>query len=414
MTGLNHFITTGNGINGKIKQRYSDFLVEEVLSHRVCKAKNLEGEMQENIMPAIPENSENFDFLHLDLEKTNRDLHDAVRQIARFLHISPSRIGYAGIKDKRAVTCQRISIYRPDLNLLKEFKSKTIRLAEPEWSDKKIDLGMLKGNRFTVIIRKIELGESEIKKRVKKTMKEAEKGIPNYFGAQRFGGIREVSHLVGKEIIKENFEKAAMLYLSKQCEEEQVKEAREFAARKEFKKALNEFPKKYRYERIILHHLISTENDFIGALRKIPKKILFLFTHAYQAFLFNEILSQRIEKGIGLEKVEGEPCEKSVPLGLLPGSDSKFSAGEIGLIERSVLKKEGITFADFNVKKMPECSSRGSRKAIAMKAEDLKLVEVSEDEFNAGKKKCIVSFSLEKGCYATVLLGEIMKEKNVC
>ncbi|MCD6478990.1 MAG: tRNA pseudouridine(13) synthase TruD [Candidatus Diapherotrites archaeon] len=418
MTDIKHFFTKSAGIGGKIKHRYSDFIVEEILEKRICEVKRFvkSKELTKDEQLAVPENKEKLEYLHVNLEKINRDLHDAIRQISRFLHCSTNRIGYAGIKDKRAITCQRISIWKPDVERLKSFRSNSIALREAEWHSTAIDLGMLKGNRFTVTIRNIELEEEEIKKRVQSCFEEMEKGIGNYFGAQRFGGIRKVSHLVGKEIIKGNYENAVMLYLSAVApeESEEVKNARALAAQHEFKKALNAFPIKYRYERMMLHHLATRNNDFIGALRKLPRKILFLFTHAYQAYLFNELINKRIEHGIGLNPVKNEPSEDGIALGLLPGYDSKFSPGIIGTLERELLKEHGITFADFKVKVLKECSSAGSRRKIVMFPKDMELLEIADDEFFEGKKFCTIRFTLEKGCYATIVLREITKQSRVC
>ena len=415
MTGIKHFFTSCPGIGGRIKYRYADFVVEEITANRICEAKRFVVENPEDETFKIPPKEAGKEYLHLDLEKINKDLHDAIRYIARFLHCSKDRISYAGIKDKRAVTCQRISIWNPNIERLQEFKAKGLVLRNPEWSKKKIDLGDLKGNRFTVIIRNIKLEEAEIKKRLKKCFEEIKKGIPNYFGEQRFGGIRGISHLVGNAIIKENYKDAVMLYLSATAPEEEpeTKKARELVAKGKLKEALNTFPKKYRYERAILHHLLENEKDFIGALRKLPRKILFLFTHAYQAHLFNELINKRIEHGIGLKPVDNEPAEGNIPLGLLPGYNSKFSPGIVGRLERELLKKEGITLADFRVKKLRECSSAGSRRKIVMIPKNLELLEVKDDEFFPGRKACKIRFELEKGCYATVLLREIMKKQDL-
>jgi len=415
MTGIKYFFTKTPGLGGRIKLRYADFIVEEIIEDKLCEVKRFICENPKAEKLIIPQKEPGKEYLHLDLEKINKDLHDAIRYIARFLHCSRSRISYAGIKDKRAITCQRISIWNPNIELLQKFKAKGIVLRNATWSNRKIDLGDLKGNRFTVTIRNIALSKEEIEKILRECFKELEKGIANYFGEQRFGGIRNISHLVGKEIIKENYKNAVMLYLSATaCEEEsETKKARELAAKGKFKDALRTFPAKYRYEKAMLHHLIENEGDFIGALRKLPRKILFLFTHAYQAYLFNELINKRVEHGIGLKAVENEPTEDGIPLGLLPGYDSKFSPGIIGQLERELLREHKITFADFKVKKLKECSSAGSRRKIIMKPKNMRVLEIAEDEFFAGRRSCKIMFELDKGCYATVLLREIMKKNDL-
>ncbi|MCX8190102.1 MAG: tRNA pseudouridine(13) synthase TruD [Candidatus Diapherotrites archaeon] len=405
------FSTKSPGIGGKIKHRYADFIVEELHESYKCAVT-----IEDFGKPFLdkPDGVEKS-YLWVELQKKNRDLHDAIRQLSRALHCSPRRIGYAGIKDKRAITCQRISIFKPNLDLIIGFGTNTILLKKALWAENQIDLGMLSGNAFTVTIRNIGLGEDEIKANVESCFREMKNGIANYFGAQRFGGIRNISHLVGKEIIKGNYENAVMIYLSTESEQESeaVREARRLAAKNDLRGALNSFPKKYRYERAMLHHLASHRGDYVGALRKLPKKIVFLFTHAYQAYLFNRILDRRLETNTCLKAINGEPHDNGVPLGLLPGFDSSFTAGAIGKIEREVLAEEDIDFSMFKVKKMPECSSAGARRKIVVVPEKLAVLEIRADDFFPGKNLCKIYFELEKGSYATTVLMEIMKTKNI-
>ncbi len=408
------YSTKCKGIGGRIKRRYADFVVEEKRKNRLCKVRVFTGEHSSQETLVIPEKA--GEYLHLDLEKVNKDLHSALAVIARHLHLSKKRIGYAGLKDKRAVTCQRISIWEPDKSLVESFRASGIRLRKPEWSNEKIDLGMLEGNRFTVKIRDIELEREEIEKRANACFKEMKNGIANFFGEQRFGGIRAVSHLVGREIIRGNLENAVMLYLTaaSEYEEKDIKEARLNLARTgNFKLALKEFPKKYRFERAMLNALCSNGSDFAGAFRALPTRLRFLFTHAYQAWLFNRVLKKRLDAGIGLQPVDGEPQEDNVPLGLLPGFESSYSPGRIGQLEREVMEEEEISFADFRVSALKECSSRGARRKIAVKPEKLQILEISDDEIFEGKQCCTVRFELEKGAYATVVLRELTKNPNL-
>jgi tRNA pseudouridine13 synthase len=348
----------------------------------------------------------------LDLEKINKDLHSVIRQMSRFLQASGKRVGYAGIKDKRAVTCQRISIWNPDLKLVENFHPGGIRLRNASWSREKIDLGMHKGNRFTLTIRDIELEKDEIEKRVLECFKEMEGGIGNFFGEQRFGGIRAVSHLVGKEIVKGNLENAAMLYLAagSEGEEPEVKAARaNLAETRDFRAALKAFPQKYRYERAMLNALCHDKKDFAAALQAIPLRLRFLFTHAFQSHIYNETLRERMRQGIGFRALEGEPQEDGIALGLLAGYESSFSPGKVGEIERKVMACEEISFADFKLEKLGECSSRGARRKIMIVPEKLRLLEIGDDNVFKGKRFCTVSFDLGKGAYATVVLNEILK-----
>jgi tRNA pseudouridine13 synthase len=409
------FSTNAKGIGGQIKRRYTDFVVEEVRpGGRVCEAKRfIEAGTHESEKVAVPERKEGFDQLHFDLEKINKDTNFVVKQLSRYLQCSRKRIGYAGMKDKRAVTCQRVSLFEPDLSRVENFWSRGIQLRNPSWEKERLDLGMLKGNRFAVKVRDIGLEGEEIGKRVKACFDEMEKeGIANFFGEQRFGGIRQITHLVGRHFVKEEFEEGVMLYLTHfvEGEEEEVKQARKrLAETNDFAEATKLFPVKFRYERAIIHHLCKFPKDFVGAFGKLPKQLRYLFTHAYQSYLFNKVIEERLGQGIGLKRIKGDILVDGFPAAPLFGFESELASGKPGEIEKHVLEEEGIALGQFRVKKMAEISSKGARKSLVLRPENLNLVGIEEDEFFPGKRTCTVSFELSKGNYATTVLREIMK-----
>lgn len=416
MKKADYYSTSCKGIGGRIKQRISDFRVSEITPEgKPCGITLNEENLSDSTELVVPENKDEYKYLIATMEKFNLDMNEAIRRIARFNHFSRKRISYAGIKDKRAVSSQRISIYNPLPERMMEFNSRFMRLKEAEWRENGIELGELKGNEFEITIRGIDLQEREIEERVKECFKEMRKGIANYFGEQRFGGIRGITHLVGKEFVKGNFKKGVMLYLteSNEREEEEVRNARNNLRKSnDFSKAVKEFPHKFRYERAIINHLIKNKEDFIGAFRALPKKLRYLFVHAYQSYLFNEVINERIGKGIGLKEVKGDILIEGSPTAPLYGFESEFAGGKIGEMERKVLEKEGIELKDFYVKKMKEMSSKGARKKIVLIPERLKLLSVAKDEFNEGKLKASISFRLPKGDYATTVLREIMKAEQ--
>ncbi len=409
------FYSTGcSGIGGQMKRRYADFIVEEITKEgRTCKVEHFGGEFPEGKEMEVPPNPKDKEQLQLDMEKINKDLNFCVSKLSRFIQCSRKRFGYAGMKDKRAVTCQRISIYRPDVTRLGKFRSMGIRLRNPEWSDERIEIGNLKGNKFTIKIRDIGLEEKEIKKRLKACFGEIKKnGIANFFGEQRFGGIRKITHLVGREFIKGNPEGAIMLYLTATApqEDEELKKARaELAKTYDFSQASKAFPVKYRYERALIHHLCRYPKDYVGAFRALPKALRYLFTHAYQSHIFNKVIEKRIENGWGLKKVEGDILLDGKSAAPLFGFETELAKGEAGRVEKEALEAEGIELTQFKVKEMPELSSKGTRREIVLNPTSLKLEETGKDEFFPERKFAKISFELPKGCYATTVLREIMK-----
>lgn len=413
------FLTKTPALKGRVKQRYSDFIVEEVLQDgSICKVQRFTKSWQEREPTRAMEipTRNNEEHLHLELEKINTDTATALALISRGINVSKKRIGYAGLKDKRAITCQRISIYMPDEGLVAKFGVKGLEVRNPRWSEKRVELGDLKGNQFTIAIRDISASEEEIKKILEDFSHEAEKGLPNYFGNQRFGGKRMITHKVGKLLLQGKFQEGIILYLTDTYEEEkaEVKNARiNLAKSKDYKKALKEFPFDARPERAMLNHLVKYPNDFAGAFATLPKKIRYLFSHAYQSYLFNKMLSLRIEKygKDALGEIDGDVMADGAPALLLAGFESEYAKGKAGEIEKQVLEEEGIAFSDFKTQKISELSSKGERKPIVLIPEKFQIEKIMDDEFNPGKKAVIISFYLSKGNYATTVIRELMKEE---
>jgi tRNA pseudouridine13 synthase len=343
----------------EIKREPEDFIVEEITPDKKVleigkthKFKDGEGEQ-----------------LICVLQKSNWDTNLALKRIADVLHVSRKRIGFAGTKDKRAITSQRISLWR--IKNADQLSIKDIRLTPLEYSDKRVELGDLWGNRFTIRVYS--------KKQPRKVAK-----IPNFFGVQRFGDVRPLTHLVGKEIINGDFENAVKMYLTKVFpkESDEAKKARkELAKDWDYSEAIKYFPYGLSFERTMLGHLVNNENDYIGALRKLPKFLKIMFVHAYQSYLFNEYLKEVIKK------------KKDCKNGQLFGYESKIENG----MEEKLLKKEKVELKDFFIRSMPEMSSRGEERRLFI---DLKDFEVLEK----GKGYYVVRFSLPKGCYATTVV----------
>ena len=411
------FVTTTPKLNGLVKQRYTDFVVEEVLADgTICKVERFTKPFEEQQRETIVIPEKNGEHLLLNLEKINTDTNFAIARITRGIGVSKSRIGYAGLKDKRAVTCQRISIFDPDVKRVERFGMRGIELRNPGWSDKRIELGDLKGNNFIITVRKLDKEKEELEKIFEEFKTQAEKGLPNFYGTQRFGGKRMITHRVGKLLIQEKIEEGVMLYLVETFEDEHIemKNARiNLAKTNDFSQAIKEFPISSRNERTMIQHLCIHPKDFAGAFGRIPKKMKYFYTHAYQSWVFNRILEERI-KEFG-EKwyapIDGDVLENGIPTSLLPGIETTFAEGKAGEIEKRVMAEEGVTFDDFNVKWMSDLSSKGGRKEIVLIPKDMKLIEIGKDEFNEGKNYLKMSFFLDKGLYATTVLREFLKQE---
>jgi tRNA pseudouridine13 synthase len=300
-----------------------------------------------------------------------------------------------------------------------------------------VEIGDLIGNSFAIRVSDIPGGAdtegtcSAIRSRL-----DALGGFPNFFGTQRFGSVRPITHLIGKDLIRGDFEGAVMRYVANPMEEEDSdanQARRTLQETRDFEQALREFPKKLTFERTMIGYLNDKPGDYLGALRTLPRNLLMMFVHAYQSYLFNRILSERIRRGISIRfPIEGDlvlPLDKNKlpdrdnPIlvtkdmlekarrnasegkafvsGLLYGTESTFPEGEMAEIEHAVIDNEKIERLDFQIIGLREASSKGTRRELLAPYKDLRI--------DTGEDDAMFSFSLNKGCYATALLREFMK-----
>jgi len=432
--GMWFYATRTAGIGGIIKQKPSDFIVREVTNR---------------------EEGDTGRFTIIELKKDNWDTNSVIRELSRRLGISRNRIGFAGTKDKFAVTTQKISISGIDDDAIAHIRLKDVALRIIGRSNKPVSLGDLYGNEFEITIRGLRGSEDEILRRINAISAEisAMGGIPNFFGVQRFGVKRPITHIVGERLIRGDVKGAVMTYLSyiTPGESEDVREARRLCHDGDFKECLKRMP--LRYERAILNELVKrsreralTESDYIAALNALPVNLRKLFIHAYQAYLFNLVLSKRMSLSMGtgqqqpfntaivgdfvcyrnehgladtanVERVTAEKVDainrlikrgRAFVTAPVFGFATELGAGLEGEIEREVLAAEGIELADFKTNIVPALSSRGTRRPIVVPVR-VNCRELSDDELNPGCKRVKLSFFLPKGSYATVVLREYMK-----
>ncbi|HZD42485.1 MAG TPA: tRNA pseudouridine(13) synthase TruD, partial [Methanomicrobiales archaeon] len=226
--GICYYLTDTPGIGGVLKKSPGDFIVDEI--------------------PAPL--SGDGPYLIVRLTKENWDLQHAVKEIAKRLGMSHRRIGWAGTKDKRAITTQFISIYNGDREQVERLHIKDLSLEVVGRSPAALSLGMLEGNRFDITIRECE--RDSLSERVGSVAETISHGIPNYVGLQRFGVIRPITHRVGELILKEDYKGAALGYIGEAFPHEpsDIRDARDaFSRTLDIKAALKGYPTHLSYER---------------------------------------------------------------------------------------------------------------------------------------------------------------------
>ena len=277
--GMGWYASSTDGVGGRLRTTAEDFVVEEV--------------------PDLPGGE--GPFLLCTLTKRNWELQRAVKEIASCLGISHKRIGWAGTKDKHAVTTQAISLYGVTPEQIASVSLGDLSLTVIGSANGGLSLGSLIENRFTVVIR--DCVEEGLADKVSEITKVCSQGIPNYYGVQRFGVIRPITHIAGEYLIRGDYEGAVGAYVGKSSLDEDpiVAAARdEYLETRDPQLTLHHLPVHLRYERAMLHHLINHPDDYLGALQALPPKLLSMLVSAFQSYLFNMVLSARLEAGFTL------------------------------------------------------------------------------------------------------------------
>jgi tRNA pseudouridine13 synthase len=448
--GIEVYATSTAGIGGVIRESVEDFVVEEVLvDGSKATIKPLESHTELRVLGSSP--TQNTHLLCV-LVKRNWDTFMAMRTVAKHLGIPSSRIHFAGIKDAKAVTAQHVTIEEATAEEAQKVSMRDIELRPVGYLRHPISSYYLLGNSFRITISQIGHDEAAIRQQIAETTNQLAQigGAPNFYGHQRFGTTRPITHQVGKALVQGNIQQAVMLFLAEPFREEhpESQQARkQLRETQDFKKALGEFPNQLRYERFMLRRLVEKPDDFVGAFRTLPPRLRVLFVQACQSYLFNKSLSMRITNGLPLSRVvagdfavgverSGLPAvamfktataenladinkaiEKGKTRPALPliGFRQRLSQGVQGEIEKQIIEQENIKPDDFKIQALPEASSKGELRTTTTPINGLTLETVSTHPSDASKRKVTLSFMLQRGSYATVVLREIMKPPDpVC
>jgi tRNA pseudouridine13 synthase len=323
------------GVGGRIRARPDDFRVEEIPAY-------------------LPQGSGSH--LYLQVEKRNLTTRELVAALlARGL--SERQVGVAGLKDKSAVTVQWLSLPKRDEAAVEALEAMPgVRVLERAYHKNKLGIGHLHGNRFTVRIREPTGGAVKAEARARSVVGALERrGVPNFFGPQRFGrfGMNAVD---GLKVLR---------------------------------------------------------GESVPGGQRLKR----FFVSALQSLLVNTLLAERMHRGLFTSVVTGDWARKHDTGGVflvedgaaespraerleisatlpLYGRRVPVSQGQAGELEHLVLARFGLRWSAF-------VSRRGDRRPSRVLLEDTRLRRVGDD--------LEVAFTLRKGSYATVVLRELMK-----
>ncbi len=320
--------------SARLKVQPEDFLVAEKLAYE------LSGEGEH---------------LWLWVEKTSENTVDLVQQLSRWAKVSDRNIGYAGKKDRQAVTRQWISIHLPGKPnpSLQDFDSKTARILKIQRHHRKLQRGGLAGNRFELVLRDLKGNYEGLISRCELVQQQ---GVPNYFGEQRFGKNMG------------NLQQAIALFAG--------------------------------HQRRVKHHQKS------------------LYLSSARSWIFNQILSQRVASQTWSSRISGDvfmlegstkcfvydadkALEKRLlvadihPTGLLTGRGDFLTTQDMLKLEQEVIQ----SFADWQLG-LEKSGMKQERRALRVMPKEM--------AFRIEDESLYLSFELPAGSYATMVVRELL------
>jgi len=383
--GISVYTTKSSSISGKIKQNENDFSVKEVLSEKAIDSfDNDEGHA-----------------VYL-LKKSGIDTNHALADIEKRYGLVLKSLG---LKDANAKTEQYVYTYKK-INSLEEYNGKKYSAQRVGFVKKPISKKDMLGNYFEIRVSNLNDALPSFS---------GNENILNFFGYQRFGSKRPITHLVGKSIIKGDYEEAIeyLLNFSSKYDSEKNNEIRKLISERNSESEIIELlPYSMDIERNLLRQL-SNDNDSKNAIRSIPLTLRRFYIQAYQSFLFNKTLSLAYEfeeqlfapenddvcfdKNFVLGKFENDSSQKlAIPL----VGHSYYKKSRFDYYIKKVLEEELLTPKDFFIKDFQELSIDGGFR------------NASINYLNFLIHENLIKFQLSRGSYATIVLREILKPSN--
>ncbi|WP_434522666.1 tRNA pseudouridine(13) synthase TruD [Halorubrum sp. AS12] len=345
--GIEYYVSDADGIGGRLRESPEDFRVREL-----------------EAFDAEPLDADTGSYPELVIRATLRDwdTNDFARRLSDALGVSRERVSWAGTKDKRAVTTQLFTVRGVDAEDLPE-----IRGAEVEAlgrAGRSLSFGDLAGNAFEI---RVADAVEDAPERVAAAVRDlrwfaggddvgdlpaaerefpigATVGVPNYFGQQRFGSRRPVTHVVGLAIARNDPREAVRLYAGNPSETEPddtraardrvdaafgvddavadgvadsdaaggaERSAADGTGDGDWAACLDAIPGKLRFERSMVHRLAdrgvapdapADHDDWWHALEAVPSNLQRLFVNAAQSFCFNRFVSERLRRGLPFDR----------------------------------------------------------------------------------------------------------------
>ncbi|GDY02355.1 tRNA pseudouridine synthase D [Planctomycetota bacterium] len=367
----------------------------------------------------FPSNPTGEHYVHL-LRKEKLSTPEALSMLVRALDLDRSRIAYAGLKDRQAVTDQYISI----VGRACELERPGLRLKPVGRCSEPIKSRMSRGNAFTIVVRDLLPTEAAMLRRNMPSLQKT--GFPNYFDDQRFGCLRHGQGFPMLQILRGEYEHALQQLVA-------TPSPRAITGDVKLKQSLQRYWGEWEtcarfargpvYEPMFAH-LNARPGDFRGAIEFLPLRQRVIHAFAYQSFLWNRAVSRLLRGGVGsaqrlrISTLGGdflawkylEPDREEKLLAMETpmygpeggGGSEPFRNAMIAEMEYAGLRRN-----DFLENTVPGMIWREEPRAVLVKPEEMGDVRIAPDEMHEGRVMATLSFALPRGSYATMLLKRL-------
>ncbi len=374
----------------RLRDRPEDFIVEE-LSH---------------VEPA-----EDGDHLLLQVEAVGLDHYGMIERLAASHKVDRRDIGWAGMKDRHAITRQWVTIKSNGPAAM--IDDEELRVVQALRTHSRRRPGQLMGNRFEITVRGVD--PTALLKAMPHLRHIAEFGLPNRFGHQRFGH-RGINPVLGRCLLRRDYEGLLSNWLGQSgpAWPDGETDRRRLFDQGRWAEAFAAWPFRWKPERASLEAM-QRRGHVDDAINAVPTRIKRLWVDALQSELFNSALRQRESDGllqtIGdddivtvfddfhelLGDTEGPARSATGPL---YGRRMREAGPSVAVVEAEVLSASGLDKRSFGG---GEHAPGGARRPFLVPVLRAK-AESGVDDHGSYLK---FNFALPKGAYATTLLDEL-------
>jgi tRNA pseudouridine13 synthase len=354
------------------------------------------------------------------LHKEKMSTPEALSVLARDCHVDRSKIAYAGLKDRQAVTEQFLTIERQAV----ELRLPNLRVQPVGTTDQPITSRQSRGNAFTIVLRDLQPAQAAQLRRGLPSL--VKTGFPNYFDDQRFGCLRHGQGFPMRSVLLGDFERALQQLIAEPSPvaiSGDVKLKRTLQLRWGDWEACLRIARGPAYQPLF-EYLLAHPDDFRGALEHVPLRQRVIQAFAYQSFLWNRAVSRMLRGGVlsaqrlRLSTLAGDLLawkylapEREEKLRAMrtplfgPDGDGGSEPFRRAMIEE--MQEAGLQRRNFVDNEVPGMVWREEPRDVLIKPTDVGEVHIEPDERNPGRVRATVEFALPRGAYATMLIKRL-------